>query len=344
MQPVEVGEVISQASLAARYRFAGTGLEGQRAVSSDGEAQPLVSALASGVGGKAASADQPIDTSAAVDNSLTQLGAGKGADADAMPLNMTEAALEEGEVVFRHADLFKDIQAQRAALSETAGSQAAQASVVTGDTLARSASADNMLLPATGGIVTAPVVQRADAVTASPVSAPFDVSMLSEDAETGLAGNVKWMVKEGVQNATVTVTPSGMGPISVKVGIDQDQLNVSIIASQHTTREALDAMLPRLREQLAAQGHESVKLDVSDGRGEQSKGGNGQMFAGTRNPSDSWTQREQGNSGGNDNQAEYGSSSDATGHADAHMAEDLQRVVLSSAGASGTSSAFDAYV
>ena len=78
-----------------------------------------------------------------------------------------------------------------------------------------------------------------------------------------------------------------MGPISVSIGIEKEQMSVSIIALQGSTREALDSMLPRLREQLAAQGHDSVKVDISDGRADHSDRGYGQQFSGEQRGSES---------------------------------------------------------
>ncbi len=140
--------------------------------------------------------------------------------------------------------------------------------------------ADNMFLSLPGGIVTAPVLQRAEAGNTQLINAPINMPILQDDADKAMSGNIRWMVNEGVKNAVVNVTPSGMGPISVSIGMDKDQMSVAIVAMQGSTREALDSMLPRLREQLAAQGHENVKVDISDGRPNQSDRGYGQQFSG----------------------------------------------------------------
>lgn len=150
-------------------------------------------------------------------------------------------------------------------------------------------SADNMFHSMPGGIVTAPVQQRTDPGNMQTINAPLNMSILQNDADKAMAGNIRWMVGEGVKNAVVNVTPSGMGPISVTIGMERDQMNISIVALQGSTREALDSMLPRLREQLGAQGHDSVKVDISDGRGEQSDRGYGQQFSGEEHGPDNNT-------------------------------------------------------
>ncbi|MGK0281779.1 MAG: flagellar hook-length control protein FliK [Patiriisocius sp.] len=138
---------------------------------------------------------------------------------------------------------------------------------------------DQMLTASTSGIVTAPNYGRFDLTSpqsvTTPVPAPLNVLLLSSNASEALSGNIRWMVGEGIQNATVSVTPSGMGPITVQIGVEKDQMSISIIATQAGTREALEAAVPRLREQLGTQGLESVRVDVSDGRSDQSKSNTG---------------------------------------------------------------------
>ncbi|NND89796.1 MAG: hypothetical protein HKN42_02955, partial [Granulosicoccus sp.] len=145
------------------------------------------------------------------------------------------------------------------------------------DALVSAESPDNMFHLTTSGTVTAAQRVRGDSRAAELASAPHSVSILAPDAEEALSGNVKWMVNDGVKNALINVNPSGMGPITVKLDIDKEQMNVSIIASQGSTREALDVLLPRLREQLGAQGFDSVRVDVSDGRSDGSKGNSHQQ-------------------------------------------------------------------
>ena len=141
-------------------------------------------------------------------------------------------------------------------------------------------SPDNMFLSTASGIVTAPVLQRADAGSPNIINTPINLPILQSDADKAMAGNIRWMVNEGVKSAVVNITPHGMGPISVTVGIDKEQMNVAIVALQGSTREALDTMLPRLREQLVSQGHTNVNVDISDGRSDQSERGYAERYSG----------------------------------------------------------------
>lgn len=141
-------------------------------------------------------------------------------------------------------------------------------------------SPENMFHATASGIVTAPTGLKPDSGPGTLIFAPQSVPLLTDEADGALSSNVRWMVNENIRQAVVNVTPSGMGPISIQMGIESEQMNVSIIAAQGATREALDAMLPRLREQMMAQGFENVSVKVSDSRPDQSLSGeNSRQYA-----------------------------------------------------------------
>ena len=199
----------------------------------------------------------------------------KSADLKAAVEMNAKMVAEKSEQQVAQANL---AQAQIQAKQQTIQAFANQnASVVANDSAsAGNLSSDNTFLSVSGGIVTAPVLPRPDASGTQTVTTPLNMPILQNDADKTMASNIRWMVNEGVKNAVINVTPSGMGPISVTIGMENDHMNVSIVAMQGSTREALDSMLPRLREQLATQGHDNVKVDISDGGAEHSDRGNGQ--------------------------------------------------------------------
>ena len=100
-------------------------------------------------------------------------------------------------------------------------------------------------------------------VPIAPRSVPLDGG---GDAAEALAAGVRWTAGDGRGHAWINVTPAGLGPVAIRVAVEGDQVSVSIAASQAGAREALEPMLPRLREQLAADGHRSVDVDLSGGR------------------------------------------------------------------------------
>ena len=95
-------------------------------------------------------------------------------------------------------------------------------------------------------------------------------------------------------------------------------------------------MLPRLKEQFAAQGQDNVRVDISDGRAEQSDRGYGNNFAGEQGGP------EQGDSG-HSNQKDVGEG-DEQSVAVAELAENSSQgmVIINENGK--ITSRYDAYV
>jgi flagellar hook-length control protein FliK len=216
-----------------------------------------------------------------------------------------------------------------------------------GEALPMSDAPDNMFLASTSGTIPAPPVMRGEAATPAPLYAPATVPLLTPEAEEALTGNVRWMVRDGVQNALINVTPGGIGPISVREEIENDKMSVSIIAIPGQTRDALETMLPRLREHLSSQGFDSVKVDVSDGRQEGSRG-NQQQHAGQARADGS-------NSGSSDSSVAQGGNEQRSGSqerrsgtagavSDMDVLAGVEPLAVTSASGRSGHALFDAYV
>ena len=146
---------------------------------------------------------------------------------------------------------------------------ALQISSIDGDSGAGNHSS-NMFLAASNGIVAAPNPARMTAGS-SLVLAPTEMQMSPDIQDQALVGNVRWMVNEGISNATINVSPGGMGPISVQLTMEGEKMSVSFFAGQAATREALDMAAPRLRDHLQSQGLDQVRVEVSDSRSDNSR-------------------------------------------------------------------------
>jgi flagellar hook-length control protein FliK len=79
-----------------------------------------------------------------------------------------------------------------------------------------------------------------------------------------LGQRIQWMVRQNIQGAEVKLNPRGLGPIEIRVTIQNDQANVSFVAHHAVTREAIDAAIPRLREMFGDSNMNLVNVDVSD--------------------------------------------------------------------------------
>jgi flagellar hook-length control protein FliK len=69
-----------------------------------------------------------------------------------------------------------------------------------------------------------------------------------------IAGHVQWLVNNNVQSATLRLSPEHLGPVEVRIDVQQSQVNVSFSALHPDTRSALEHSVPRLREIFAGGG------------------------------------------------------------------------------------------
>lgn len=75
---------------------------------------------------------------------------------------------------------------------------------------------------------------------------------------------VLWLAAQNVSAAEIRLDPPDLGPVHVKVTVNQDQASVSFTSPHAVVREALDQQLNRLREMFSEQGLNLVNVDVSD--------------------------------------------------------------------------------
>jgi flagellar hook-length control protein FliK len=86
------------------------------------------------------------------------------------------------------------------------------------------------------------------------VARAIAVPMSDPSWPQALAAQVHWMAGSQVQSATLRLSPEHLGPILVRIDLQQSQINVNFSAAHADTRAALTDAVPRLREMLAAGG------------------------------------------------------------------------------------------
>ncbi|MGD9788685.1 MAG: flagellar hook-length control protein FliK [Sulfuricellaceae bacterium] len=69
-----------------------------------------------------------------------------------------------------------------------------------------------------------------------------------------LGQKVVWMVGQQKQSAELQLNPPNLGPLEVRISLNQDQMSATFVSHHAAVREAIEAALPRLREMLADNG------------------------------------------------------------------------------------------
>ena len=80
-----------------------------------------------------------------------------------------------------------------------------------------------------------------------------------------LGERLQWMVKGDVQQVELKISPPNLGPLEVRLTINDDKASVSLVSHHALVRDAIEAALPRLREMLAQESLQLVQAEVGDG-------------------------------------------------------------------------------
>ncbi|MBK1885520.1 flagellar hook-length control protein FliK [Marinobacter sp. DY40_1A1] len=91
-----------------------------------------------------------------------------------------------------------------------------------------------------------------------------------------LMGKLSWLTAKNLSVAEIHLTPPDMGPMEVRVRVQNDQANITVHAANPVVREQLELHSHRLRDMLGEQGLSLAQFDVSDNSrnssGEQNTG------------------------------------------------------------------------
>ena len=108
--------------------------------------------------------------------------------------------------------------------------------------------------------------------TAESVKNPIDSSVMQSQLSTPvnhkqwgseLSQRINVMINNGQQQvAELRLNPAHLGPLNVRLQLDEDQANISFITNNQAVKEAIETSLPRLREQLQQQGLDLGQVDI----------------------------------------------------------------------------------
>jgi flagellar hook-length control protein FliK len=92
-----------------------------------------------------------------------------------------------------------------------------------------------------------PLVNSSTGIRPSIVM-PLDVPVGQAGWDRAVGERIQWMVGQNIQQAEIKLNPPHLGPMEIKISLQNDQTSVTFVATQAPTREALEASIPRLRE------------------------------------------------------------------------------------------------
>jgi flagellar hook-length control protein FliK len=82
------------------------------------------------------------------------------------------------------------------------------------------------------------------------VSSPVGSNAWADELGT----KVTWMAHQGIESASLQLSPEHLGPLQVTISVRDGQASVWFGAAQPDTRTALQQSLPQLRQLFASQG------------------------------------------------------------------------------------------
>ncbi|MFN2349644.1 MAG: flagellar hook-length control protein FliK [Thioalkalivibrio sp.] len=126
----------------------------------------------------------------------------------------------------------------------------------------------------------APATAAPTNTAALPRMFNLDVPMHQPGWDQALGERVKWMANQNVQVAEIRLNPPSLGPLEIRVHVEGDRTHVNFLAPQATTREAIDAALPRLREMFSEGGLSLGDVTVSHQDARHAQGQNGEGSSG----------------------------------------------------------------
>ncbi|MDI9245908.1 flagellar hook-length control protein FliK [Marinobacter sp. CHS3-4] len=107
----------------------------------------------------------------------------------------------------------------------------------------------------------------------------IDVPVSHAEWGDKMAGKLTFLTARNMSVAEIHLTPPDMGPMEVRVQVQQDQANITVHSANPVVRDQLELHSHRLRDMLNEQGFSLEKFDVSDsgsqqaGQGESGGGG-----------------------------------------------------------------------
>ncbi len=123
-------------------------------------------------------------------------------------------------------------------------------------------------LPGAGALASSPDLASSLSALSDTINTPV------KDPSWGdrLNERVMMMATNKLQNAELRLSPAEMGPLRIRLSMDDNAANVSFIAQNGATREVIEAALPRLKTLLEEQGINLGQASVGEQSAERESG------------------------------------------------------------------------
>lgn len=113
--------------------------------------------------------------------------------------------------------------------------------------------------------IAAPLTAPVAAASAAPVPATIAIATPVGNPYFGeeAAQHVSWLVGNGIEQARINVHPADLGPIEIRISMNNNEAIISFAVTQPETGAAIEDALPRLRELLTSNGVSLGQTSVS---------------------------------------------------------------------------------
>ncbi len=139
----------------------------------------------------------------------------------------------------------------------------------------------------------------AEAAALRGYTTSIDVPVNHAEWGDKLVGKLTWLTARNMSVAEIHLTPPDMGPMEVRVQVQQEQANITVHSANPAVRDQLELHSHRLRDMLSEQGLSLEQFDVSDSPQQQAgeegygdQGGKGSGALADTSPEDQDLQAE----------------------------------------------------
>ncbi len=106
--------------------------------------------------------------------------------------------------------------------------------------------------------------QMANLATATKVEIPaMTQSFNHPEWQDEFSERIVWMNNKSISAAELKLNPQHLGPVSIRIDMNQDQATIGFTAQHASVREAIEAAIPKLREMLSGQQLNLAEVNVS---------------------------------------------------------------------------------